>query len=60
MSDKKPKKPSKPPSKHLVLGIATNVATSPLGFRAELDINPKSEQSHPWYNYYGAERLCPR
>jgi len=34
---------SKPP-KHIPLGIPTNVAAGPLGFRAELDIDRKSEQ----------------
>ena len=34
---------SKPPQ-HIPLGIPTNIAAGPLGFRAELDINPKGEQ----------------
>lgn len=44
MSDKKSKKSSKLPLKHLLLGIPTNIAAGPLGFRAELDIKPKGEQ----------------
>lgn len=48
MPAKKSKKPSKLP-KSLLLGIATNVAVGPLGFRAALDINPKGDRnrSHP-------------
>ena len=42
--DKKSKKPPKLSQKHIVLGIPTNIAVGPLGFRAELDIGPKGEQ----------------
>ena len=41
---KKSPKPPKPP-KHITLGIPTNIAAGPLGFRAELDIDPKGEQN---------------
>ena len=41
MSDKKTKKPVKTLAKNLLLGIPTNIAAGPLGFRAELDIDPK-------------------
>ena len=34
-------------SKHIVLGIPANIAAGPLGFRAELDIGPKGEESRP-------------
>ncbi|KAF9777553.1 hypothetical protein BJ322DRAFT_1096259 [Thelephora terrestris] len=44
MPAKKSKKPSKLP-KNLLLGIATNVAVGPLGFRAALDTNPKDENN---------------
>jgi len=42
---KKAKKPPKPSQRYLSLGIPTNVAVGPLGFRTELDIDPKGEQS---------------
>ena len=29
------------PKKHLLFGIPINIAAGPLGFRAELDANPK-------------------
>jgi hypothetical protein len=34
------KKSPKPPKKHIHLGIPTNIAAGPLGFRAELDTDP--------------------
>lgn len=40
MFNKKSKKRLKPPT-NLLLGIPTNIATGPLGFRAELDVDPK-------------------
>ncbi|KAF9786423.1 hypothetical protein BJ322DRAFT_786856 [Thelephora terrestris] len=43
-SDRKSKKPYKPPT-DLLLGITANIAVSPLGFRAVLDINPKDENN---------------
>lgn len=39
--DKKSKKSLKVSQRHLSLGIPTNIAAGPLGFRAELDIGPK-------------------
>lgn len=42
--DKKHKKSSIPSQRHTSIGIATNVAVGPLGFRAELDISPKGER----------------
>ena len=46
MSDKKSKKPVKTLAKNLLLGIPTNIAAGPLGFRAELDIDPKGKQRY--------------
>ncbi|KAF9645892.1 hypothetical protein BDM02DRAFT_395232 [Thelephora ganbajun] len=40
LSRKKPKKSPKPSPTHIFLGITTNIAAGPLGFRAELDIGP--------------------
>ena len=31
---------------HLLFGIPTNIAASPLGFRTELDVNPKGERNY--------------
>ena len=45
MFDKKPKKSPRLSQQHLVLGLPTNVAAGPLGFRAELDIGPKGEET---------------
>ena len=47
MLGKKSKKPSKIHTS-LLLGIPTNVAVGPLGFRAALDINPKGERNRPY------------
>lgn len=41
--DKKSKKSRKTAKRHISLGIPTNIAAGPLGFRAELDIEPKGE-----------------
>ena len=46
--DKKSKDSRKPSQRLLSLGIPTNVAIGPLGFRAELDIGPKGEPSRPY------------
>ena len=43
MWGKKSKKPSRPLAKHLSFGIPANIAAGPLGFRAELDIDPRGE-----------------
>jgi len=43
--EKKDKKPTKSSQRHISLGIPTNIAVGPLGFRAELDIGPKGEQT---------------
>ena len=43
MSGKKSKKPPRPLAKHLLFGIPANIAAGPLGFRAELDVNPQGE-----------------
>jgi hypothetical protein len=43
MSDKKSKKSLKHLAKNALLGIPTSIATGPLGFRTELDVDPKSE-----------------
>jgi hypothetical protein len=47
MFNKKSKKSLKSLPNHLLLGIPTNVAVGPLGFRAELGVNPNGEQSRP-------------
>ena len=46
MFGKKFKKLPKPFRKHIVLGIPTNIAAGPLGFRAELDTDPIGNQNH--------------
>ena len=48
-SGKRSKKSLKP-FQHIFLGIPTNVAAGPLGFRAELDIGPKGEKSRPHHD----------
>ena len=35
------KKPKSLPKKHLLFGIPINIAAGPLGFRTELDTDPK-------------------
>ena len=45
MFNRKSKKLPKPFQKHIVLGIPTNIAVGPLGFRAELDIDPTGNQN---------------
>ena len=48
MSHKESKKESlRPLAKHLFFGIPANIAVGPLGFRAELDLNPKRERNLP-------------
>jgi len=47
MSLKRSKKSLKPLAPHLLLGIPTNIAAGPLGFRAELDVNPEGEEGYP-------------
>jgi len=47
---KKSKKSLEPSQRHISLGIPTNIAIGPLGFRAELDVDPKSEQGRPYYD----------
>ena len=47
MSYKKSKKPLRPLAKHLLFGIPTNIAVGPLGFRAELGVNPQGEPNYP-------------
>ena len=47
MSNKRSKKQSKPPSLYTSLGISTNIAVGPLGFRAEP--HPKGDQSRPYH-----------
>jgi len=46
------------PAQHIFLGIPTNIATGPLGFRAELDIGPKGEKSRPHHDS-GTDRSDP-
>ncbi|KAF9643540.1 hypothetical protein BDM02DRAFT_1414393 [Thelephora ganbajun] len=43
---KKSKKSPKPSPKHVFPGIPANIAVGPLGFRAELDIDPDDEGSN--------------
>ena len=45
MFGNKSKKPSKYTRRYLSLGIPTNIVTGPLGFGAELDIDPKGERN---------------
>jgi len=45
--NKKSKKLLKSSRRHISLGIPTNIAIGPLGFRAELDIGSKGESSRP-------------
>jgi len=49
-SSKRSKKSLKP-SQHIFLGISTNIAAGPLGFRAELDIEPKGEKGCPHHGF---------
>ena len=42
---KKPKKPLKSSQRHISLGIPTNIAAGPLGFRAELAVDSEGQQS---------------
>ena len=49
MVGKRSKKPVKP-QKHLLLGIPSNIAVGPLGFRAELDINPEGEWNRSYHD----------
>ena len=48
--DKKSKKSLKSSQRHVSLGILTNIAVGPLGFQAELDIDPKGEQNHSYHD----------
>ena len=43
--DKKSKKSLKSSQRHVSLGIPTNIAVGPLGFRAELDVDSEGQQS---------------
>ena len=47
MSSRKSKKSFQPFANHLLLGIPTNIAVGPLGFRAALDVNTKGEGNRP-------------
>ena len=58
MSGKKSKKPLRPLAKHLLFGIPANIAAGPLGFRAELDVNPKGERTCS-HRSLGADRTEP-
>jgi hypothetical protein len=48
--NKKSKKSPKPPQRHIILGIPANIGVGPLGFRAELDIGSKGEQSRCYHD----------
>ena len=50
MVGKKSKKLQKRFQKHLFLGIPTNIAVGPLGFRAELDTDPIGDKNRPRHN----------
>jgi len=51
MSDKESKNPSKPPQRHISLGlIPSNIAVGPSGFRAELATGAKSELSRSYHH----------
>ena len=56
---KKPKKPSKLPT-NLLLGITTNIAVGPLGFRAVVDTMPKGEQNHSYHEMTEADLILLR
>ena len=53
MPRKKSKKPFKPLTAR-ALGISTNIAVGPLGFRAALEANPKGERKR---SYHGLDQL---
>ena len=44
---KKSKKSVKYSQRDIFLGISTNIAAGPLGFRAELEVGPNGERNHP-------------
>ena len=48
---KKSKKSLKSPQTHTSLGIPANIAAGPLGFRTELDIDPKGEQGCSYHDF---------
>ena len=48
--DRRPKKSLKSSQRHVSLGIPTNIAVGPLGFQAELGIDPKGEQNHSYHD----------
>ena len=50
------KNSKKPLKKNLLLGIPTNIAVGPLGFRAELDVDPKSKSDHLLCCYLGTNQ----
>jgi hypothetical protein len=50
--NKKSKKSPRLSQQHLVLGLPTNVAAGPLGFRAELDIGPKGEETRFYHGFW--------
>jgi len=47
-SDKKPKKSPKPSQKYTHLGTPINIAAGSLGFRAELDTDPKGNRDRSY------------
>ena len=53
---KKPEESSKYSQRDIFLGIPTSIAVGPLGFRAELDVDPKGESSR---SYRDVEADCP-
>ena len=59
MFGKKSKESSNPLATHLLFGIPANIAAGPLGFRAELDINPEGEQPHHQCRTQGRIGLTP-
>lgn len=52
MFNKKSKKNLKSSQQHISMGIPTNIAIGPLGFRADLDIGPKGESNRPYRAAY--------
>jgi hypothetical protein len=48
--DKKSKKLLKSSQRYISLGIPTNIAVGPLGFRAELDTGPSGKQSRSYHD----------
>ena len=53
---KKSKKSFRPSQRHVSLGIPTNIAIGPLGFRAQLDVQDPESERHRSPHDLGADR----